>query len=291
MLLRYFKFIISHFTSVHTLGRISRFQSFFFCSKFFLSITSRTPITNFITALKVKLYAFYNKNKDLILNLFIEFKNKSIVKLFLKSLIIENLFLILTKMIIGEYLNIWSRILLLALYIGIAMRLDLREKIKFPLAIMLRFCLGSIFVTHSDDLDKWDAYIEALPEGAFTKKGFRKFLYTIKFELFWFIQYLFQRFYIGLNYIRLCFDANPIIYIIIYYNVLLGVIYYNIAYVISYIGLCLVSSKLLIYFSENNFSEVKIKLTAAGFNLRLQKKTLKISKNNAFFILEYSRVF
>ncbi len=150
---------------------------------------------------------------------------------------------------------------------------------------MLRFCLGSIFITHSDDLDKWDAYIEALPEGAFTKKGFRKFLYTIKFELFWFIQYLFQRFYIGLNYIRLCFDANPIIYIIIYYNVLLGVIYYNIAYVISYIGLCLVSSKLLIYFSENNFSEFINSLTKKGYNQNLKIKRLKLSKNNVMLFM------
>ncbi len=109
------------------------FHDYFFslCSKFFFPTTFITSTTNFITALKVTLQAFYNKNKDLILNLFIEFKNKPIVKLFLKSLIIGSLLLILTKLIIGEYLNIWSRILLLALYIGIAMRLDLREKLNF----------------------------------------------------------------------------------------------------------------------------------------------------------------
>jgi hypothetical protein len=52
--------------------------------------------------------------------------------------------------------------------------------------------------------------ILALPEGSFTKEGFRKTLYIIKFEIISFIQYLFQRLYIGVNYIRLFFDTNPI---------------------------------------------------------------------------------
>ncbi len=231
------------------------------------------PIMNRSFCTKVKnTNLFFSSYYEKVLNLWLIFKKYAIVNLFLKNIIIGSLLLILTKLFIEEYLILWSRIFLLILYISISMWYDIREKIKFPIALLLQKSLGYPFLTFDDSLEKEDYLINSLPEGAFMKEGYHKLLYTIKFEIIWFLQYLFQRFYIFIHYIRLFFDTNPILYIIVYYNIFFTILYYDSVYIMSYIGLFLIFTKLLLYISENNFAEVVANLTLYGYNEDLKKK-------------------
>ncbi len=61
----------------------------------------------------------------------------------------------------------------------------------------------------------------------------------------------------------------------LYYNIFFAGLYFDAAYIMSYIGLFLIFTKLGIYFSENSFNEVKVKLMEDGLNLKLRHSKLK----------------
>ena len=214
---------------------------------------------------------------------YVVFRNYPLVKLWLKSLIMGSLFLSITKILFAEYLTLNLRLYLLFIYTGVAVSFDLRERVKIPIAKVLEKLLGVEFCTHSDDLDKEELYwTGGIPEQS---EHFKRMLYTIKFELVYYLQYLFQRLYIGLTYIRLFFDVNPMLYRVIYYSVIINIIYYDLGVIMPYIGIALIMSKLLVYFSENNFSEVKQNLTILGYNRELNEKKLELVKSNVMIIL------
>lgn len=214
---------------------------------------------------KLKLASFERYNK---------INENPLVKSFKKSIIIGSLGLIIIKLMFPT--TIYIRLLSYVLFVIIAMIFNLREKIKTPISWFLKKSLGfEFYFMHFHTLDKEDYFISRSPENKIYIP-----IYKIYFEITWYLRYLFQQFYISINGIRLFFDNNLYYYIVIYYVVFFSLVFFDKSIFISYIALFLTLSKLIIYISENNFSEVLVNLTQDGHNLALLEKKLKLTKKN-----------